>query len=153
MRLLLMVAGMMGGFLCDVCAQESVSTDSLHCNTMALLEVNQQLADTSSVLIPYETVLLFYQTFAPSCINNAEYSQWSSELLFDMLYHAPGTSLRILTHPRVNQAHVLDEIAHPLLDENIPLLRVRIVQAGGPVEIAQAVLRALADAAIHLQEH
>lgn len=64
---------------------ESNQVDTLKCNTEILLKVYQNKDSLDE-----ETLHQFFLTFGEECINNAEYSEWSNELLFDILQLYPA---------------------------------------------------------------
>ena len=60
----------------------------------------------------------FLATFHPSCKSNVEFSEWSNELLFEVLINYPNETLGILTkNNSLYRSQILSDLANPISDK------------------------------------
>lgn len=88
----------------------------------------------------------FIATFDPSCGVNAEYSEFSNEVLFKVLLSHPGYLVRYVeddSEPMKTQ-YVLSQLSAPVTDEFCPQECIRsITNASGAVGAKDRILQAL----------
>ena len=63
----------------------------------------------------------FLLTFGEECRNNAEYSEWSNELLFSILDKQTELIIKTIEkeEKRIEITEILDDLSSPILDPNI----------------------------------
>ena len=63
----------------------------------------------------------FLLTFGEECRNNAEYSEWSNELLFSILDKQTELIIKTIEkeEKRIEIKEILDDLSSPILDPNI----------------------------------
>jgi hypothetical protein len=87
-------------------------------------------------------IMDFLLTFGKECGNNVEYSEWSNELLFDVL--EKQTELTLATFQKeknnIELEEILDVISSPLLDENIDKLIEKVKGAKVDAKLKQTIL-------------
>ena len=77
------------------------------------MEIVRETREKLSTL-NFETVQNFLCTFDESCQGDFEFYKASNETLFDLIYHAPETFLKVLQFGELkNQDVILDELGHP----------------------------------------
>ena len=67
---------------------------------------------------------VFLLTFGKECRDNVEYSQWSNELLFDLLDNQTELMMKTIQKEKnkIDFEEILNVISSPLLDEDIDKL-------------------------------
>lgn len=101
----------------------------IHCNTQILKETDKNIDKLSA-----EQVGRFLLTLSKECEESAEFSEWSNELLFDVLTRYPITVIQIMDYGSVDNDEILQEIATPVndgIDLNGILNKVKAVQSSG----------------------
>lgn len=58
----------------------------------------------------------FLCTFDRSCRNNVEFSEWSNEILFQILKKSPHLFFQAIKKKQVNTELLIDEIENPIAD-------------------------------------
>lgn len=86
--------------------------DSLRCNIDFLVSLNNVIDNPSD-----NEVLSFLYTFDTSCSNNAEYLEFSNEILFDCLYKHPRQLVSLLLHQNVNTDLIMEALESPTSDK------------------------------------
>jgi hypothetical protein len=59
---------------------------------------------------------LFLQSFHPSCISNAEFTEWSNELLFRILNAYPETIIELLESEELERKNIISTLESPIND-------------------------------------
>jgi len=94
------------------------------CSRIAILKLSENIDNPSEAEIN-----CFLNSFDGSCMNNAEYSEWSNEVLYDLLEKFPERLITALeTDNQFNETEILNEICNPLLDENYDLIIETLLQ-------------------------
>lgn len=70
----------------------------------------------------------FLLTFGPECRDNAEYSEWSNELLFDVLSMQTELTLRTIEKEEKNiqLKTILEDLEEPIVDNEVKSLIVKV---------------------------
>lgn len=97
--------------------------------------------------ISFKIVHEFLCTFDKSCSNNIEYSEWSNELLFNVLERFPTLLFEVIATEQVNNDIILNEIKNPMLDINLQNIYDKVKVAGGVTTIRTEFLNAIITAA------
>jgi hypothetical protein len=89
-----------------------------------------------------EEIRDFLLTFGKECRNNVEYSEWSNELLFDVLDKQTELTLRTIQKEKskIDLDEILDVISSPLLDENIDKLIEKVKGTKADTKLKQTIL-------------
>ena len=101
--------------------------DSIQCSSEVLLATQQNIDDLDIIAIHN-----FLRTFDKECRNNAEYSEWSNELLFELLDKNIEALVNELSKPDLNSAMIIDELESPITDKYLPsglILKVEELRA------------------------
>jgi hypothetical protein len=86
-----------------------IHNDSLKCNTEVLIPITKNLRQGT---LTDEEIYLFLRTFSTLCSRDAEYSEYSNELLFDMLNLQPE---RVIINMEREKRNIdIDYIIHEL---------------------------------------
>ena len=118
------------------------------CNRSVLVQVDSSLDHLSDHLL--ERFLL---TFDSTCHINAEYSEWSNDLLFKVLQAHPRGVLAILQSNRnVDFTYILSILQDPIGDCDIQWIYSEVQKVQGFSDIKRRVLESLEQAAIDLDQ-
>lgn len=100
------------------------------CSSEILLNTEKNIDKLNLVLVAD-----FLATFHESCNNNVEYSEWSNELLFQVINKKPGRFLELLMkNTSLSRDFIINELAHPINDGiNIDATIVKIRDLEEPV--------------------
>ena len=94
-----------------------VSFDDLpfeRCNVLIVSALDRNLGDT----ISDQMVEKFLYTFSDSCSNNAEYSQYSNKILFELLSLYPSKTIEVLTSAgNIKIDYILNQVSQPVSDD------------------------------------
>ena len=84
----------------------------------------------------------FFLTFGKECSDNVEYSEWSNELLFDVLDKQTELMMKTIQKEKnkIDFDEILDVISSPLLDENIDKLIEKVKGTKVDSEFKQTIL-------------
>lgn len=88
----------------------------------------------------------FLMTFDPRCDSHADFSEWSNEILFDVLNAYPKEVLEVLQkeQSRLDMGEILSELSSPVTDKvNVRELINKIDQIKGLKEIKNKVIEFL----------
>jgi hypothetical protein len=90
----------------------------------------------------------FLLTFGKECEANVEYSEWSNELLFDVLEKQTELTLSTIQKEENNieLEEILDAISSPLLDENIDKLIEKVQGTKVDTKLRQTIVDKLRNA-------
>lgn len=81
------------------------------CDIDIVLETDENMASLSDNLI-----YLFLYSFDESCNNNAEFIEYSNEVLFKLLIHYPEEIATNILKEDINQKMIFNELASPIND-------------------------------------
>jgi len=115
---------------CKKCDLEKVKTVNEHLDSLTFQIVNE-----------------FLCTFDNSCINNAEYSEWSNETLFKVLDKAPTIFFQVVAKGQVDKKILLRQIENPINDIDIQIIYNKIKETKVPTDLKTEYLNALISAA------
>jgi len=114
--------------------------DTLACNSNILLQVYDHIGEIDSSL-----AIDFLNTFSNQCKNNAEFSEWSNELLFAFIQSQPTlflNNLSFINEDKLN--YILQEIQSPVNDGiEVGLIKKEIQKTESNSSIKPSVLDAL----------
>jgi len=84
----------------------------------------------------------FLLTFGKECRDNVEYTEWSNELLFDVLSNQTELTLKAIQKEKnkIDFDEILDVISSPLLDENIGKLKEKVKGTKVDAQLKQTIL-------------
>ncbi|WP_337330366.1 hypothetical protein [Chryseolinea sp. T2] len=86
----------------------------------------------------------FLSTFGEECRNNVEFTEWSNELLFDVMEMQTQLTLTTIEQDkRIDLGEILEVIASPLLDEDIDTLIAKVRSTNVEPKLKQKVLEKL----------
>lgn len=77
------------------------------------------IVDKNIDSLNYQMVYEFLCTFDSTCNINAEYTEWSNEVLFKVLEKAPKLFFQVILKEKLQNEVILNEIKGPILDPNI----------------------------------
>jgi len=93
------------------------------CSINAILKLNEAIRNPSE-----NEINCFLKSFDENCKNNVEYSEWSKEVLYDLLENYPERLTTALnTENQFNETVILNAISSPLIDENYDLIIERLL--------------------------
>ncbi len=102
--------------------------DTFKCNIKVLLNVSQNKDSLEA-----ETLNQFLMTFGAECNTNVEFSEWSNELLFDVIQRYPVRIVQILTeNQELEEDVILYELRNPVHDGIDIEQTIRIVKKALP---------------------
>lgn len=117
--------------------------DSLKCNMQIILQTEDHLDSLSM-----DEMLLFLDSFGEACRNNAEFSECSNAVLFDVLMHKPALFCEALNRNKsqLDVAYIFLNLENPVSDL-IDLERIRVIirQVEIESELKKKLLEALAE--------
>ncbi len=91
---------------------EAVDVTGEPCDSKTLLYVSENLDSLTE-----EGIIKFLNTFSEECRNNAEFSEWSNELLFDVMMSDVDLYMKAwLTRGLENIDLIMEEIKYPIVD-------------------------------------
>src|SRR5262245_39992446 len=84
------------------------------CDMTNFLDISKNLGHLS-----HQQVSDFLLTFGEECKNNVEYSEWSNELLFELLDKQTEMTVKTIAHERkrIELAAILDNLQAPIHDK------------------------------------
>lgn len=94
-----------------LCLYLPVKAQDLHCNSEILKQTSQDIEKLDA-----EQIDRFLLIFSPDCENNVEFSEWSNEVLYNVLTRYPKMTIQIMEHGKVDNQQILQEIASPIND-------------------------------------
>jgi len=98
--------------------------------------------------LAYDVVLRFACSFDSSCKNNAEFAEWSNDLLFQIMDKDINLLNKALHDLGFDKVLVIcEEIAHPLKDYNYVDLYSKVKNSDAPKDMIDEQTRALEKAA------
>ena len=97
--------------------------------------------------LTFQMVSDFLCTFDKSCFNNAEYSEWSNETLFNVLDKAPGIFFQVVIKGQVDSKILLNQIENPINEIDFQIIYDKIKETKVPTDIKTEYLNALISAA------
>lgn len=99
-----------------------IYNDSLKCNVNFLVKYSEAIDSVTE-----EDIIRFLYTFDESCNHNAEFSEFSNELLFESLYRYPGQVVKLLSYEGIKNKVVLEKLKSPINDKyNISTILTKI---------------------------
>src|SRR5688572_23864225 len=102
----------------------TVSGQVKKCDGTILLSTSEKIGKLNA-----KEIVDFLLTFGQVCRDNAEYSEWSNELLFKLLDNQTELALKTMEkeEKRLEMATILDDLSEPIGDaSNIKNLIVKI---------------------------
>ena len=112
------------------------------CDTKTLLYIHQSIDKLTE-----EAVSKFLDTFSEDC-NNAEYTAWSNQLLFDIIDKDVDLYMKVMQSKESDKIHIImDELSNPLLDYDYQLFYDRIKKSNASKNIKTYHMKALVEAA------
>lgn len=98
--------------------------------------------------LTFQMVADFLCTFDTSCSANAEYSEWSNEILYSILDHDPRLFLKVLRQENVDDLQfVLNEMENPIHEFDYQAIYDKIKNTMSKDELTLRVLKAIESAA------
>ncbi len=130
---------------------EDVSAEP--CNLQTLLYIDQNL-DSLTI----DGVIKFLGTFSASCQNNAEFSEWSNKLLFEVIHTDVDLYMKSWHERGIKDLEVvLNEIENPILDYNFQLIYDVIRKSNASKDLIhyhlEAVVKSAKKANIEVNEY
>ncbi len=116
-------------------------SDTLKCNISIVLQMDDNIDKA-----PDELVAKFLKTFGQDCKNNAEYSEFSNEVLFRLLQRQPSKFCFALDSYKesIDIDYIIQEIENPLLDLiDLEKTKERIVESLNDMELKVKLQKAL----------
>ncbi len=86
--------------------------DTIRCNINLVAKLSLSIDNPED-----KDILNFLLTFSESCNSNIEYSEFSNEILFDLLFHYPNKVVTYLSNDKVNSQIILTEFESPINDK------------------------------------
>jgi|WetSurMetagenome_2_1015567.scaffolds.fasta_scaffold449815_1 hypothetical protein len=91
-----------------------------------------------------EQISLFVMAFDTSCRNNAEFSEWSNELLFKVVQTQPQVFLKVLsTTDGFHRGLILRELKRPVNEPDLDSVQAAVQSVRAYPKTRQRVLRSL----------
>ncbi|WP_143954006.1 hypothetical protein [Robertkochia solimangrovi] len=90
-------------------SQYKSDSNSFACDLTTLADVNDQIKNLNRIDIDK-----FLKTFSEDYINNVEYSEWSHELLFEVLYEYPEETIGLLNDSVYKHTVIYDQLKEPM---------------------------------------
>ncbi|HOY95170.1 MAG TPA: hypothetical protein PK509_05500 [Catalimonadaceae bacterium] len=118
-----------------------VKSQCLHCDVDKVKMVNENLRH-----LTIQQIRDFLCAFDSSCKSNAEYSEWSNEVLFKVLEKAPSLFFQVIAEGNVDVKILIGEIENPFPDVNTEIISNAVSQASAPTNLKEVFLKALANA-------
>jgi hypothetical protein len=83
------------------------------CDMAKLLDVSKSVGR-----VTHQEIVDFLLTFGEECKNNVEYSEWSNELLFELLEKQTELTVKTIAHQaqRIELAAILENLEEPIHD-------------------------------------
>ncbi len=85
--------------------------DCTKCDIQIVINTNKRLQELTR-----ENIHCFLLGFDKSCSNNVEYSEFSNEVLFKVVYNYPNEFINALSNMLIDQTYILEELSNPVLD-------------------------------------
>jgi len=111
---------------CDKCKIEKVSDANAHLDSLT-----------------FQIVFDFLCTLDSTCKINVEFTEWSNEILFKILYKNPDLFFKAILTGQLNNKAILKVIRSPLLDYNIQVIYDKVKSLKIQQEIKIEFLNAL----------
>lgn len=111
---------------------------SVICSTSVLLETLQNIDSLCN-----ERIDLFLKTFSESCNNNAEFSEFGQELIFEVFSKYPNEVVTLISENDYNLEAIMSELESPLLDPLIESIISDIKSTGVSNSKIDSILLAL----------
>lgn len=119
------------------------SQDCKKCDTGELLILSENMDH-----LDYQTVKDFICTFDSTCSRNAEFSEWSNELLFDLVEHDVDLLNQVIHDLGYNYARlVAAELESPVMEEDLNHIYHLVKNSRGAPDIIVAETEAIEKAA------
>ena len=90
---------------------KALNTDSLKCNIDVVVRLSETMENPDKA-----TILNFLCTFDETCNSNVEYSEFSNEVLFQVVQKHPDQVLELLSNKKVKTQVILKELKSPISD-------------------------------------
>ena len=110
----------------------------------------QKVADAESQMdsLTFSIVQDFLLTFDTTCINNVEYSEWSNEVLFNVLTKNPELFFEVISAAKIDNKAILHELRTPIRDLiDLSETYERVDKIPLPIELKKKYLTAICIAA------
>lgn len=118
-------------------------TDCVKCQIEKVKIVSENLDNLS-----FQMVADFLCTFDTSCGINAEYSEWSNEILYNVLDRDPDLLLKVLQQEQVDVIQlVLNKIEDPIHEFDYQTIYDKVKNTNSTDELTIRVLKAIESAA------
>lgn len=91
----------------------------------------------------------FLYTFDPSCASNAEYSEFSNELLFEVLYEQTSVVIKLLESEKskIDIDTILNDLSAPINDAlDVDLVLARVIRTKDNGTMKTLIIQRLKDA-------
>jgi len=117
-----------------------IQNDSIcpKCDFEILITVSEQMDSLN-----FKIINEFLCTFDTSCVNNVEFSQWSNELLFTVIYNYPVEFLDVVEKGKVNNDILLDIVQNPSCDKDFLEIYNTLKVTPNKSEIKERYLKAI----------
>ncbi len=108
------------------------------CDISKVLVVNENLNNLTLTMVSQ-----FLYTFDSACVNNAEYSEWSNEILFKLIDEAPGIFFQVIEMEINDDSAILNEIQNPVCDFDFQKIYDKIKTSTANADVKAKYLKAL----------
>ena len=111
------------------------------CDTKVLVPISKNFGDAKQ-----SEITAFLMTFGEKCENNVEFSEWSNELLFDLLDKQTELTIKTIEkeESRIEKSEIFKVLSSPLLDRvNIKKLREKIEKLTVKPTLKKEIVEAL----------
>lgn len=108
------------------------------CDMSHFLDLSKKMGQLS-----HQEIMNFLLTFGEECENNIEYSEWSNELLFDLLDKQTELTVKTIAHETktIERMTVLKSIEEPIHDGfNIPSIIDKVEKVKLNSEVKKQIL-------------
>jgi hypothetical protein len=120
----------------------SKGQDAQKCNSTILTHISVNLDKP----LKEDDILQFLLTFGSACKNNVEYSEWSNELLFEVLKKHTKATIHALNSGKgkIDKNYILKELRAPLHDQfDIGEIIKKVERVSDAPDIQREVIDAL----------
>jgi len=129
--------------LMTIFIQYGFSQDCEKCDTGKLLDLSENMEN-----LDYKTVKNFVCTFDSTCKNNIEFSEWSNELLFDLIKQ----DVNLLNHVLHDLGYkyvklIAKELETPVVEVDLKRIYNLVKNADGPKDMIEEEKKAIKKAA------
>lgn len=111
------------------------------CDMASLLDVSKHVGR-----VTHEEMVNFLLTFDDDCRNNVEYSEWSNELLFELLDKQTELIVKTITHQtkRIELDEILKNLEDPINDSfNVKSIIAKVEKVNFNPEVKNEIINRL----------